>query len=57
MKPSHLTTPRCMEKCHFDLDADPIERFERPRHDWQDAVVMIGCAAAAFALVVILWVS
>lgn len=57
MKPSHTTTPRSMDECHFALNADPVERFERPRHDWQDAVVMIGCFLAALVLVAILWAS
>lgn len=57
MKPSHERTPRSMNECVFFFNSDPIERFEKQRYDWQDKVVMWGCAVCAVAFVVILWIG
>lgn len=57
MKPTHLTTPRSLDECHFSMNADPIEVYVRDGYDWQDKVVMVGAAVAAVALIAILWVS
>lgn len=57
MKPTHLTTPRSLDECHFLMNADPIEVYVSDGYDWQDKVVMVGAAVAAVALIAILWVS
>ena len=57
MKSSHFTTPRTLEDCQFALNADPIERYEHEGMDWQDIVVMVGCLAAAVALIIIVYME
>ncbi len=54
MKNSHFTTPRTMHEGQWAYNADPIERYETPRMDWQDKLVLWACAAAAVAVTVIM---
>jgi hypothetical protein len=54
MKSSHFTTPRTMNDGQWAYNADPIERFETHRIDWQDKLVLWACIAAAVAVIVIM---
>lgn len=56
MKTSHYTTPRSLEACQFNHDADPMD-FAPRGMDSQDKIVLWGCAIAVIALGVILYVA
>lgn len=49
MKPSHLITPRTMSECHFDLDADPIERMNKRIMSIKFHVIILAIVAAVVA--------
>lgn len=49
MKPSHLITPRTMSECHFDLDADPIERMNKRIMSIKSHVIILAIVAAVVA--------
>lgn len=49
MKPSHLTTPRTMSECHFDLESDPIERMNKRIMSIRFHVIILAVVAAVVA--------
>lgn len=53
LKSSHFTVPRTLGECHFAANADPIERPEHRRMDWQDRVCIWAGAIALAAMLFI----
>lgn len=55
MKPSHLVTPRKLSECHWDYEADPIDKMNKEIMSIRCHVVILFIAAVVIAADVFFW--